>query len=245
MSSIISGFILVLLAMSHIVGALGPTAVPLGTSANYTILAQTGVSTVPASAITGAIGLSPAPGSYLTGFALILAPDGTYATSTQVTGKLYSASYTSPTPSQLAVAILDMGIAYTNAANRVNPDYTNLASGLIGGLTLKGGLYKWTSGVNAATSFTISGTNTDTWIFQVAGTLTTGAAASVILAGGAQAKNIVWVVAGSVDFGVGSHFEGIVLTKTAATLETGATANGRILAQTFVALQKATIVAPA
>ncbi|KAJ7813459.1 hypothetical protein B0H14DRAFT_2604933 [Mycena olivaceomarginata] len=36
----------------------------------------------------------------------------------------------------------------------------------------------------------------------------------------------------------GSHVEGVILGKTAITLQTGSTANSRLLAQTFVALQK-------
>jgi hypothetical protein len=41
--------------------------------------------------------------------------------------------------------------------------------------------------------------------------------------------------------GAGAHLEGILLVKTAVTFITGSTLNGRILAQTLVALQMATI----
>src|SRR5712671_2371487 len=37
----------------------GADCVPLGTSANYVLLAKTGISTVPASMVTGNVGLSP------------------------------------------------------------------------------------------------------------------------------------------------------------------------------------------
>lgn len=47
-------------------------------------------------------------------------------------------------------------------------------------------------------------------------------------------------IAGKATFGSGSHFEGILLCKTEVTMQTGATMNGRVLAQTLVALQKAT-----
>jgi hypothetical protein len=82
------------------------------------------------------------------------------------------------------------------------------------------------------------------WIFQVDGTFTIAAGKSIALTSGALPENIVWVVADAVTFGAGAHFEGILLGKTAVTLQTGTTANGRVLAQTFVALQQATIVAP-
>ena len=44
--------------------------VNLGTAGNFVILAKTGVSTVPLSAITGNVGVSPAAATYLTGFSL-------------------------------------------------------------------------------------------------------------------------------------------------------------------------------
>ncbi|KZP06784.1 ice-binding protein, partial [Athelia psychrophila] len=224
--------------------AAGPLAVPLGTAANYAIFAETGITTVPTSAITGNIGLSPAASSFITGFTLTLSADGTYSTSSQITGRAYAASYTSPTPSTLTTAKLDMLTAYNNASSRANPDHLNLASGAIGGLTLAPGLYKWTTGVSIGSSVTISGSATDTWIFQVAGTLTIANGKSVILSGGASPANIVWVVAGASTFGTTSVFKGIVLGATGITLNTGSTINGRLLAQTAVALQAATVTQP-
>jgi len=47
-----------------------------------------------------------------------------------------------------------------------------------------------------------------------------------------------------VTLGANSHFEGIVLCKTDVTAQTGATINGRLLAQTQVALQAATVTQP-
>ncbi|MCI5220169.1 MAG: DUF3494 domain-containing protein, partial [Candidatus Electrothrix sp. LOE2] len=67
----------------------------------------------------------------------------------------------------------------------------------------------------------------------------------VTLTGGALAKNIVWQVAGSVTLGTDAHFEGIVLGKTLIAVNTGASVNGRLLAQTAVTLQKNAITAPA
>jgi len=66
----------------------------------------------------------------------------------------------------------------------------------------------------------------------------------ITLTGGALAKNIVWVVTGAVTFGAGSHFEGVLLGETSVTMETGSTANARLLAQTLVALQVVTLVQP-
>ncbi|KZP10295.1 antifreeze protein [Athelia psychrophila] len=244
MSSAISSLAIAILVLSNSCLAAGPVAVPLGSAANFAILAKSGISTVPSSAITGDIGLSPAAATFITGFSLTRSADGTYATSPQVTGKVYAASYTSPTPSTLTTATSDVLAAYNNAAGRVNPNFTNLKSGAIGGLTLTPGLYKWTSGVSINTPVTISGTATDTWIFQIAGPFTIAPAQSVLLAGGASAANIVWVVAGAVTFGIGSVSKGIVLGATSITLQTGSSIKGRLLSQTAVALQVATVTHP-
>lgn len=79
--------------------------------------------------VAGAIGVSPISATGLTGFTLTLDSGGTFATSSQVTGKLFAASYASPTPSTLTTAIGDLGTAYNDAVGRVNPNFNNLASG--------------------------------------------------------------------------------------------------------------------
>jgi hypothetical protein len=214
---------------------LGPAPVLLGAAGNYVILAKTGVSTVPNSAITGDIGLSPAATSFLTGFSLTKVGT-TSAISTQVTGSLYGADMTAPTSSNLTTAVSNMGAAYTDAAGRPTPDFLNLGVGEIGGKTLAPGLYKWTTGVTVGADVAISGGPNDIWIFQIPGNLTMSPAKRVSLSGGAQAKNIFWQVAGTVDLGTTAHFEGIILSQTSITLKTGASLNGRALAQTAVAL---------
>ncbi|KAJ6491976.1 antifreeze protein [Mycena sanguinolenta] len=221
--------------------ALGPAAVNLRTAANYAILAKTGVSTVPPSVITGAVAVSPIAATGLTGFSLTVDSTGQFSTSAQVTGKLFAASYSAPTPSTLTVAIGDMGTAFTDASGRVNPNFTNLGSGAIGGLILTPGLYKWTSAVSIGNDVTIAGGATDTWIFQISGGLSVVAGKKVVLTGGALASNIVWVATGAVSAAAGAHLEGVVLGKTSITLLTGATANSRLLSQTAVALQQATV----
>ncbi|KAJ7358233.1 antifreeze protein [Mycena albidolilacea] len=221
--------------------ALGPAAVNLRTAANYTILTKAGVSNLPPSVITGAIAVSPIAATGLTGFSLILDSTGQFSTSTQVAGHIFAASYSPPTPSTLTVAIGDMGTAFTDANSRLNPNFVNLATGAIGGLILTPGLYKWNSAVTVASTITITGGATDTWIFQVGGTLTVSSNVNMVLAGGAVASNIVWVVTGAVNAASGAHIEGVVLGQTSITLSTGASANSRLLAQTSVALSKATV----
>ncbi|MDZ4182508.1 MAG: ice-binding family protein [Candidatus Cloacimonadaceae bacterium] len=218
--------------------------VDLGNAADYVILAKTGISSVPNSVVTGDVGISPAVASYITGFSLLIHPSGTYSTSTQVVGKVYAADYLQPTPTNLAAAIGDLEAAYTDAAGRTLPDYLNLGSGDISGLTLVPGLYKWGTGVLISSSVTLSGDSDDVWIFQIGEGITMDTAASIILSGGAKPENIFWQAAGVVALGTSAHLEGIVLGATGITLGTGSTVNGRLLAQTAVTLDQSTVTEP-
>ena len=216
--------------------------VNLRSAGNYVLLAKTAINNNPTSAITGAVGLSPAATSYITGFSLTNATG--YATSSQITGKVYAADMVSPTSSNLTTAINDMQTAYTDAAGRTTPDYTEWNTGNIGGKTLLPGLYKWTNSVTVPANVTISGGADDVWIFQIAGNLSVSSAVHITLSGGAQAKNIFWQVAGTVTTGTTSHIEGVILSKTGVTFNTGATCNGRALAQTAIILDGNTVVTP-
>ncbi|MEQ8525238.1 ice-binding family protein [Gracilimonas sp.] len=219
-----------------------PDSVNLGTAGNYVLLAKTAISTVPASVITGDVGISPAAETYITGFNLTDATG--YATSPQITGKVYASDMASPTPSNLTTAVSDMETAFTDAAGRVTPDFVELHVGDLGGKTLIPGLYKWGNTVIVPTSFEINGDENSIWIFQIAGDLTVSSDINVILAGGAQAKNIFWQVSGEVNIGTNAHFEGIILSMTAINLNTGASLNGRALAQSAITLDQNTITQP-
>ncbi len=218
------------------------TAVELGTSGNYVILAKTAITNTPTSAIEGDLGISPAAESFITGYGLTDATG--YATSPQINGRVYAADMVSPTSSNLTVAVENMITAYNDAAGRPSPDFVELGTGNIGGKTLAPGLYNWTSSVTIPTDVTISGGPNDVWIFQIAGNLNLNAGVKINLAGGAQAKNIFWQVAGNAILGTTSHFEGIVLSMTGITFQTGASFNERALAQTAVILDANTITQP-
>jgi hypothetical protein len=219
-----------------VTGTHGPAVVNLGSAGNYVILAKSAISNVPTSAITGDLGLSPAAASFITGFSLILPAGGASSTSSQVTGNIYASDYASPTPSNLTTAIGDMQTAYTDAAGRPTPDFVELGTGAIGGLTLVPGLYKWSNTVTIPTDVTLTGSATDVWIFQIAGGITQASATNVFLTGGALAKNVFWQVFGVVSIGTTAHMEGVILSQTSITLNTGASANGKLLAQTAVTL---------
>ena len=225
------------------IAALGPAPVALGTSGNFAILAQSTVTNVPTSAITGNLGLSPAAASYITGF--VPTKVGTYWTSPQVVGGIFAADNDAPTPSNLTTAVADMQTAYTDAAGRPSPNFLNLGAGSIGGLTLVPGLYKWASSLTIPADIALVGAANDVWIFQVTGDLTLSSAKAMAMSGGGQPKNVFWQVAGAVNLGTTSHAEGIVLCKTAIVLGTGASINGRLLAQTAVNLASNAVTQPA
>jgi len=213
-------------------------AVDLGLAGNFAILSKSGITDVYKSTVTGDVGSSP-----ITGAAILL-------TCPEVVGTIYSVDAAGPlpssvnNPSMLSTAVSNMEAAYTDAAGRINPDFLNLGAGSIGSLTLTPGLYTWTSTLIIPTDVTLTGGPNDIFIFQVAGTLTMASAVKVILTGGVQAKNIFWVAAGAVTLGTTSHFEGNILGKTGINLQTGATMNGRMLAQTAVTLEMNTVTKP-
>jgi hypothetical protein len=239
------GLVAVALMLVQYIAPAIQAPVNLGTAGSFAILAKSGISTVPTSAITGDIGVSPITSSAITGFALTLTAGSAFATTPQVTGKVYAPDYAAPTPANLTTAIGDMQTAYTDAAGRSLPDFTELGAGQIGGLTLVPGLYKWGTDVLISADVTLSGGPNDIWIFQIAGKITQANGTKIFLAGGALAKNVFWQSFGVVSLGTTTHFEGIVLAQTKISLATGASINGRLLAQTAVTLDSSTVTAPA
>ncbi len=142
-------------------------------------------------------------------------------------------------------AVGDMETAYTDAAGRTLPNYTELYAGDVTGQTLTPGLYKWGTGVLvSAAGVTISGSATDVWIFQIAQNLTVANGAIVTLSGGALASNVFWQVAGQVTLGTTAAMKGIILCQTLIEMQTGATLNGRALAQSAVTLDANTVTKP-
>ena len=220
----------------QLVLAAGPQSINLGSAGNYTILTKTGVSSTGSTAVVGDIGVSPIAASSITGFSLILPSASAFSTSALVTGKIYAADYAVPTPSNLTTAISDMETAYTDGSGRSNYTATELGAGNIGGLTIAPGLYKWGTGVTIPSNVTLSGTTNDVWIFQIAQGLDIASGVQIQLAGGAQASNVFWVVAGQTTINTNAVFNGVILGKTAIVLKTGATLNGKALAQTAVTL---------
>lgn len=235
-----------LLAAGLVVGLAGsaqaatPT-VPLGTADSFAVLAATGVSNVPVSAITGDVGAAPAAGSSITGL-----------TCEEVDGTIYSVDGSGPVCREtnaglLTTAKTDQTAAYLNAFGRV-PD-TTFADGdnQLGSQTLAPGVYRFGHAptANLVGNLTLHGDASSVWIFQATSDLVTASSSTVTLTGGAQACNIFWQVGSSATLGSSSSFVGTVLAQTSIFVQSRATIEGRVLAGTgAVTLDMNTITRP-
>lgn len=220
----------------------GPAPINIGQAKTYVILAASAITTVPGSSVVGNLGISPAPSTYITGFSLSF-PPSTFSVSDQVTGQVFASDYNTPTPANLNTAMLDLQAAYDDASGRA-PDYTELGAGDLSGMTLPPAVYKWGTGVLINSDLVLSGGPNDVWIFQIAQDFTMASGIKIVLAGGALPKNIFWQTFGVADLGTTSHFEGILMSKTAIVMRTGASVNGRLFAQTGVTLDQNSVVQP-
>ena len=170
-----------------------------------------------------------------------------------VNGKIYTAA-PPPTPAcpsegtatTFAIATLARGdalAAYNALVAR--PGGPDPGAGNLGSLTLAPGTYTASSG-----SFMIRGGNLTldaqgnanaVWVFQMATTLTVGGPGaafpqSIILANGAQAKNVFWQVgsAATINAGGGGSMAGTIISQAGVTISTAgnvaiSTLNGRAL----------------
>ena len=195
----------------------GPLNINLGSAGDFAVLGGSGVSnTGVTTRIIGDVGSFPT--------ATI---DGLLAGN--VNGILYMTA--DPIVGQ---AKIDLTTAYNDGLARS----LNAISlpGQLGGLTLAPGLYvnSSTSGIsgtgsNAILTLDAGGDANAVWIFKMGSTFVTDAGTSIVLAGGAQAKNIYWSVGTSATLGTNSIFYGNILADQAITLTTGATLYGRAL----------------
>jgi len=211
----------------------GPAGIDLGSAADFAILAGAGVTNSGVTTIiTGDVGSFPT--ATIVGLL-----------SSNVNGILYTVA--SPI---VETAKLDLTTAYNDAQSR-SLDAIDLP-GQLGGLKFAPGLY-----VNSSTSG-ISGTGPQgiltldaggnpnaVWIFKMGSTLITDSGTSIVLAGGAQAKNIYWSVGSSATLGTNSIFYGNILADQSITITNGATLIGRALTRiAAVTLEANTVTKP-
>jgi hypothetical protein len=209
--------------------AAGPAPVNLGSAAHFTILAGAAITTTGGGIINGDVGASPITG------------DAIHLTQAQVNGTIYAVDATGPAGSVIDAALLltakgDLTTAFNDAAGRTptpSGPFLNPGAGNIGGLNLVPGLYKFTgTALITGSDVTLTGGPDDVWIFQIAADLEVGSTVHVILAGGAQARNIFWQVGTSATIGTFAVFKGTIIADQAITMNTTSAMDGRALAFT-------------
>ena len=171
------------------------------------------------------VGISPGARSSITGFPPAIV----------VGGALYAADDGGAVAAMLTQAKLDLTAAYLFAEGASSPAPATV-SGDLGGLTLAPGIYKSTSTLliqSGNLTLDAQGDPNAVWIFQIASGFTTvgGAGGSVILSGGAQAANIFWQTGSSAVIGDYTSFFGTILALQSITMNSHATAVGRMLAR--------------
>jgi hypothetical protein len=192
--------------------AAGPTTVLLGTAADFSVLAGSGITNTGPTTIYGDVGTFPTPSE--TGFDTVTIIGTNHAGDAVTQG-----------------AKIDLVTAYNDAAGRT--PVTTIGTEL-GGTTQVPGVYN-----SAAGTFGITGTLTldgqgdpnAVFIFQMESTLITASASVVLLTNGAHACNVFWQVGSSATIGTYSSFVGTILALTSITVTTGATVDGRVLAR--------------
>ena len=205
----------VLLAFGNAAHAAVVATVPLGTSANYSVLAHTTVTNTGNSRLHRSLGLWP--GSSITGFppGLVIAP-----------GK------TDKTNAAAQQAQSDLTAAYLNAAGR---SLTATTTANLANLHLQPGVYAGPSksplGLTGPLTLDGAGDPHSVFIFQTNSTLITASASTVTLVNGAQECNVFWQVGSSATLGTGSVFAGNILELTSITVTTAVTVHGRALAR--------------
>jgi hypothetical protein len=207
----------------------GPVAPNLNSVARFGIIAGVGVSNNAGFSVINNldVGISPGVRSSITGF-----PPATI-----VGGAIYASDDVAPpgVAAMLTQAQLDLTAAYLFAEGATVPAPA-IAPPDLGGKTLAPGIYKSASTMllqSGDLTLDAQGDANAVWIFQVAAAFTSvgGAGGNVILAGGAQAKNIYWQVGSSATIGDNTIFYGNVLALTSITMNSNAVATGRMLAR--------------
>jgi ice-binding like protein/putative Ig domain-containing protein len=80
-------------------------------------------------------------------------------------------------------------------------------------------------------TLTLTGSATSVWVFQAASSLITSTGSNIVMSGGASGCNVFWKVGSSATLGTGSTLYGTVMALTSISSGNAATVNGRLLAR--------------
>jgi hypothetical protein len=138
----------------------------------------------------------------------------------------------------------DLVTGYNDAAGRIP---ATVVPADLGGKTLAPGVYKSASALGLTGTVTLDAKNDPSavFVFQAGSTLITASSSAVKLTGGAQACNVFWQVGSSATLGTGTTFVGTIMALTDATVQSGTHVAGRVLARNGqVSLNASTITRP-
>lgn len=125
----------------------------------------------------------------------------------------------------------DLVTAYNDLAGQACD--TDLTGQDLGGLTLTPGAYCFSTSAQLTGTLTLDaqGDPNAVFVFQIGSTLTTASNAVVSVINGGADCNVFWQVGSSATLGTGSSLTGSLLALTSITLNTSASVSGRILAR--------------
>ncbi|MEO7255818.1 MAG: ice-binding family protein [Casimicrobium sp.] len=198
--------------------AVSAQTVPLGTAASFGVIAASAVTSTGPTIVVGDLGVSPGNASSVTGFTFSSPPGPG-----QVLGTTHFAD---------AVALSAKNDALTAYNTLAARPCTTTISGDLGGRTLTPGVYCSASSMGLTGTLTLDalGNRDAIFIFQLGSALTTASASQVRMTNAGQTCNVFWQIGSSATLGTGSSFSGNILASSSVTLTTGTSNNGRVIA---------------
>ena len=139
----------------------------------------------------------------------------------------------------------DLAVAYANLAGQA-ADYTYAVPTDLGGMTLSPGVYRFGSSAAITGALTLdAGSDLNpVWIFQIGSALTVTKDATVALQGAAACSRVFWQVGSSATLVTGATFVGDILAMESISMQSGASTTGRLLARTGAVTMIGNIVTP-
>ena len=189
--------------------------VNLATAGSFVALGGSTVTNTGPSVLNGDLGV--APGTSLVGFGLPAVVNGATHANDAIANQ----------------AQADLTTAYDVAAAEPVAPANDLTGTDLGNRTLTAGAYRYTSSAQLTGPLTLDaqGDPNAQFVFEIASTLTTASASSVVLINGASPCNVFWQVGSSATLDSTTAFQGNLMALTDISLNNGASVIGRVLAR--------------